>query len=124
MWQSEWLALQAWEVLQEVGEAVLAVLTLASPLSMPTKAFDRLLDHGAMPGKEPSSVLDAICYTGATYLGALQQQSGCQPPSDKGLLTVISADHQHGLQVRTIACSLCHLALTLTASWNIISSII
>ena len=85
--------LQAFRALQHAAESVLAVLTKSPLLAVKSSTFSQMIDdHVLGPGQRSSSTLDTIQYINT------QQQSGCPPHTDKGLLTLITADIK-GLEV-------------------------
>ncbi len=59
--------------------------------------FDSMLDDPVLdPGKVSSSSLDAIHYGDAEIA---EDNAGCHAHKDKGLLTIVFADKENGLQV-------------------------
>ena len=79
------------------------LVSLAEALSLPSATFDSLLETN-MPCSTshlPSaSNLEAIRYFNDGHKGQNSATESCEAHVDKGLLTLIHADSEQGLQVR------------------------
>ena len=90
-------AVQAFGVLNNAAKVMLTALTKSPYLGTKSTVFDSVLDDPMLdPGQVSSSCLDAIYYESA---GDANDVGGCQTHRDKGLLTILFADNQAGLQV-------------------------
>ncbi len=90
--------LQAFRVLNRAANTVLTALSKSPYMRTNLNIFDSILDDPVLdPGKVASSKVDAIHYYDTE---TAREGGGCPAHEDRGLLTVIFADTDAGLQVR------------------------
>jgi len=96
--------LQAFHVLKKTANAVLTALAKSPFLKIKANSFDSILEDPVLdPGVVSCSSLDVIHYWDP---GNADCSNNGQAVADKGLLTVIFADTEAGLQVNRLCIKL------------------